>query len=183
MSIYELFFIALALSMDAVAVSLCIGLSLQKFTIKHALVVGLYFGTFQAAMPIIGYFAGGIFAERITAYDHWVVFILLTLLGGNMIVSGFKKVEGGKVTSLKVMVMIPLALATSIDAMAAGISFAFARVSIVPAIALVGVVTLTLSAIGVRVGGSVGVKFKSKAEFFGGAVLIAMGIRSLVLSL
>ena len=193
MNILSLFLLAAALAMDAFAVAVCIGLTAPKFRLKNAIIVGLYFGLFQAAMPLIGYVVGDVLAERITYFDHWVVFALLTLLGVKMIMGSFKKGEGctgdssctgdcctAKEVSLGFMGMFPLAFATSIDALAAGVSFAFARVNIVLAIVLIGVVTFMLSAVGVKIGGVAGVKFKSKAELAGGIVLILLAIRALV---
>jgi len=167
--------------MDAFAVAVCIGLSTVRFSLRNAIIVGLYFGAFQAIMPLIGYFVGGVFAERVTAVDHWVVFVLLVFLGGKMIGGSLKKDDGiEKQASLAAAAMLPLAFATSIDALAAGVSFAFSRVGIVPAIVLIGTVTFVTSAFGVRLGGVVGIKFKSKAEILGGVILIALGVRALV---
>ena len=181
MNILSLFLLAAALAMDAFAVAICIGITAPKFRIKNAVIVGLYFGLFQAAMPLIGYFVGDVLAERITYFDHWIVFVLLTLLGGKMIAESFKKDKGlEKEVSLGFMAMFPLAFATSIDALAAGVSFAFSRVNIVPTIILIGVVTFILSAVGVKFGGIVGIKFKSKAELAGGIVLIILGVYALV---
>ena len=181
MNILSLFLLATALAMDAFAVAICIGVTVPKFRIKNAIIVGLYFGLFQAAMPLVGYYVGDVFAERITFYDHWIVFVLLTFLGGKMIVESFKKDNDiKKEVSLGFMAMLPLAFATSIDALAAGVSFAFSRVNIVPIIILIGVVTFTLSAVGVKIGGIVGVKFKSKAEFGGGIVLIILAVHALI---
>ena len=181
MNIPELFLLALALAMDAFAVAICIGLTTPKFRIKNAVIVGLYFGVFQAIMPLIGYWAGGVFAERITTFDHWVAFAILAFLGIKMIVGSFKKNDrAGKEACLGVTAMFPLAIATSIDALAAGVTFAFARVNIVPAIALIGVTTFIMSALGVKLGGIVSVKFKSKAELAGGIILVALAVRVLV---
>jgi len=192
----ELLFFALALSMDAFAVAICIGLVMPQFNAKKALVVGLYFGLFQAAMPLIGYWAGGVFAERITAFDHWIAFVLLAFLGGKMIWGSLKistdskiesvensvdtKIESTETASVAPLVMLPLAFATSVDALAAGVSFAFMRVSILPAVIFIGVATFAISAIGVKLGGIVGEKFKSKAEFAGGVVLVLLGVFNLV---
>jgi len=175
----EIVFFAVALSMDAFAVAVCIGLTLQNFRIKHALIVGLYFGAFQAIMPLIGYLTGGVFAERITTFDHWVAFVLLAFLGIKMIIGSFKQDEVLEV-SLGLISMLPLAFATSVDALAAGVSFAFLRVSIVPVVILIGVTTFGISVLGVKLGGVVGVKFKSKAEFAGGVVLVVLAVYSLI---
>ncbi|MCL2285867.1 MAG: manganese efflux pump MntP family protein [Firmicutes bacterium] len=181
MSIPQLFLLALALAMDAFAVAICIGLTAPKFRIRNAVIVGLYFGVFQAIMPLIGYWAGGVFAERITALDHWIAFAILAFLGVKMIVGSFKNDdEPGKEVCLGVAAMFPLAIATSIDALAAGVTFAFARVSIVPAIVLIGVIAFIMSALGVKLGEFVGLKFKSKAELLGGIILVALAVRVLV---
>ena len=202
MSFIELFLLAVALSMDAFAVAVCAGLTMSKLNIKKALVIGLYFGAFQAVMPLIGYLVATMFAEKITAYDHWIAFALLSFLGGKMIVGSFKKegcvdrecpqgtcsdreCPGGKKpnnneTSVTPAQMIPLALATSIDALAVGVSFAFLRVSIVPAISFIGVITFILSLVGVKIGNVFGLRFKSKAEIAGGIILILIGIKILL---
>ncbi len=182
MSLFELFIIAVGLSMDAFAVAVCKGLSMRRATLKNALIVGLYFGIFQAAMPLIGYFLGISLADQITAYDHWIAFTLLAIIGGKMVYESFHKDadgedEGGEVTFKK---MLPLAVATSIDALAVGVSFAFLRVSIFPAVTFIGVVTLTLSMLGVKIGNIFGAKFKSKAELAGGVILILMGTKILL---
>ena len=181
MNAVELLFLAVALAMDAFAVAVCIGLTMPKFRFKNAIIVGLYFGVFQMAMPLIGFLTGEVFAERITTIDHWIAFALLSFLGGKMIIGSFKKEDvPDKEASLGFMAMVPLAFATSVDAFAAGVTFAFLRVSIVPAIILIGAITFVISAVGVKLGGIVGVKFKSKAELAGGIVLIGLAIYSLV---
>ena len=177
----ELLLFAFALSMDAFAVAVCIGLTKPLFRLKDALIVGLYFGVFQAMMPLIGFFVGGIFAQRVAAVDHWLAFALLMVLGLKMIWGSFKRdEESGKEASLAFLAMLPLAFATSVDALAAGVSFAFLRVDIVPAVVLIGVVTFAMSAMGVKIGGIVGVRFKSKAEFLGGVILVVLAVRALV---
>ena len=196
MNFIELFLIAVGLSMDAFAVAVTIGLTLKKATFKKAITVGLYFGLFQAVMPLIGYLAASRFAALITQYDQWVVSGLLTLLGGKMIWGSFKKEEqcpapechvlactecpkSNKEAALTPAKMLPLALATSIDALAVGISFAIMYVRIVSAASIIGVTTLLLSMLGVKIGNIFGLKFKSKAELAGGAILVLMGIRVL----
>ena len=179
MSLFELFLIAVGLSMDAFAVAVCKGLSMSKITLQKSLVVGLYFGIFQSAMPLIGYFLGRQFAGLITAYDHWVTFILLGAIGFNMI---RESREGEEKTdaSLSPRSMLPLAVATSIDALAVGISFAFLSVPIGPAVSFIGVITLTLSMVGVKLGNVFGVRYKSRAELAGGLVLILLGLKILL---
>jgi putative Mn2+ efflux pump MntP len=184
MNIAEIFLLAAALSMDAFAVAVCAGLSMDRASIKNALTVGLYFGVFQAAMPVIGYFAATRFAETITAYSHWVVFALLLFLGGKMIAGSFKKgapekISGGE-NQLRPAKMLPLAVATSVDALAVGVSFAFLRADIVSAVLIIGVITLVLSMLGVKIGNVFGAKFKSRAELAGGVILALMGLRILL---
>ena len=180
MSLVELFLIAGGLSMDAFAVSICKGLSLRKIQWKHMCIAGLWFGGFQALMPTIGYFLGSIFTDMVASLSHWIAFILLAIIGGNMIRESFED-EGCEVNpSMKIKEMFVLAIATSIDALAAGVSFAFMQVDILWAVLFIGVVTFTFSAVGVKVGSVFGCKYKSKAEFAGGAVLIVIGIKTLL---
>lgn len=179
MSILELFILAVGLSMDAFAVSVCKGLSLGKIKPKHMCIAGAWFGGFQALMPLIGYFLGSFFAEMIEKYDHWVAFVLLAIIGGNMIKESFGKDE--KVdSSIDVKSMLLLAIATSIDALAVGVTFAFLQVQIVPAVSFIGVITFIFSAVGVKIGSLFGTKYKSKAELFGGIVLVLIGIKILL---
>lgn len=179
MSILDLFILAVGLSMDAFAVSVCKGLSLGKIKPKHMCIAGAWFGGFQALMPLIGYFLGSFFAEMIEKYDHWVAFVLLAIIGGNMIKESFGKDE--KVdSSMDVKSMLLLAIATSIDALAVGVTFAFLQVQIVPAVSFIGVITFILSAVGVKIGSLFGTKYKSKAELFGGIVLVLIGIKILL---
>ncbi|MCI9457949.1 MAG: manganese efflux pump [Oscillospiraceae bacterium] len=180
MSILELFVIAVGLSMDAFAVAICKGLSVEKAEIKHCLITGLYFGGFQALMPLIGFFLGEKFQALITRYDHWIAFVLLALIGGNMIKESLDKEQDALPPSFDFRAMLPLAVATSIDALAVGVTFAFLQVNILWAVALIGVTTFAFSWAGVKVGNLFGAKFKSRAEFFGGAVLILMGIKILL---
>ena len=176
MGFTELFFLASALSMDAFAVAICVGLSAKKFMLKNAIIVGLYFGIFQAVMPLIGYLIASQFTGRILQYDHWIAFALLSLLGTKMIVGSFKKDDDiEENVSLSPVKMIPFAVATSIDALAVGVSFAFIRVNVISAVILIGITTFILSAAGVKLGSIFGTKFKAKAEFFGGLVLILIG--------
>ena len=179
MSMWELFVIAVGLSMDAFAVAICKGLSVQKVTKKHAVIVGLWFGGFQAAMPALGYWLGSHFQKQIESADHWIAFALLCLIGINMICESRGEAEELN-DSFTAKAMLPLAVATSIDALAVGITFAFLRVTIVPAVSFIGIITFTLSAIGVKIGNVFGVKYKSKAECIGGIVLILMGAKILL---
>ena len=180
MSIFELFLLAVGLSMDAFAVSVCKGLSVKKLEAKHALLAGLYFGGFQALMPVIGYFAGSYFADIISSYDHWVVFILLLLIGANMIRESFNHDEESLNDSFGFRTMLLLAIATSIDALAVGVSFAFLQVNIVTAASFIGIVTFILSAIGIKIGNIFGTRYKSKAELAGGIILILSGLKVLL---
>jgi len=191
MGILELFILAVGLSMDAFAVAVCVGLSLEKITYRRALIVGLYFGGFQALMPLIGYVAGSLFADKIITYDHWIAFGLLSFLGIKMIIGSLKSSNEVPTiknqtpdevteTCLKPKAMLPLAVATSIDALAVGISLAFLNVKIIPAVSFIGITTLVLSMIGVKIGNVFGLKFKSKAEFAGGVILILIGLNILL---
>lgn len=182
MSIFELFLVAVGLSMDAFAVAICAGLSMKKINYKKSMIVGAYFGIFQLLMPLIGFLVASLFANKITAFDHWVAFILLAFIGGKMIKESFEKSSesDSQETSLKLFAMLPLALATSIDALAAGVSFAFLEVNIIPAVSFIGITTFILSVTGVKIGNVFGVKFKSKAELAGGFILIGMGIKILI---
>ncbi len=183
MSTIELILLAIGLSMDAFAVSVCTGLSLRKTALGSMLIVGLYFGVFQAVMPLIGYFLGSRFADKITSFDHLIVFVLLCVIGGKMIVESFSKEENessAKEVSLGPAKMLPLALATSIDALAVGISFAFLSVAIVPAVTSIGITTFLLSAAGIKIGSIFGLKFKAKAEIAGGVILILIGAKILL---
>jgi putative Mn2+ efflux pump MntP len=181
MNIFSLFLIAAGLSMDAFAVAVCKGLSLRKLYFRHMLIVGLWFGGFQALMPLLGYLLGSSFESYITAFDHWIAFGLLSLIGISMLKSGFSKQEEESLdSSLSVKAMAPLALATSIDALAVGVTFAFLKVNIVTAILFIGCTTLLFSMVGVKIGNVFGVKYKSKAEMVGGIILIFMGLKILV---
>ena len=187
MTFFELFLLAVGLSMDAFAVGICMGLTMTESIFKKALVIGLYFGVFQAVMPIIGYIAATWFADKITAFDHWLAFALLCFLGGKMILGSFKKEEAPDNSdnyteaSLSPAKMLPFALATSIDALAVGISFAFLQVNnIIPAVSFIGLTTFILSVIGVKTGNLFGIKFKSKSEFAGGIILALIGFKILV---
>ena len=180
MSLWELFVIAVGLSMDACAVSICKGLSVGRVRPGHALTCGGYFGLFQGLMPLLGWLLGVRFQSVIVSIDHWIAFALLGLIGLNMIRESREDEEECLDCSFGFRAMLPLASATSIDALAVGVTFAFLQVDIVPAVAFIGTVTFTLSAIGVWVGGIFGARFKSKAEFVGGAILMLMGTRILM---
>lgn len=180
MGFIELFILAVGLSMDAFAVSVCKGLAMPKITVRKASIVGAWFGGFQALMPAIGYLLGSQFREKITAIDHWIAFILLGIIGINMIREACSNDEEQEDDSLDVKTMFLLAVATSIDALAVGITFAFLNVHIVAAVSFIGVTTFILSAAGVKIGNLFGTRYKSKAEFAGGAILILLGIKILL---
>lgn len=184
MSFAELIILALGLSMDAVAVAICKGLSVSKLSVKNSLLVGAWFGGFQAAMPLVGYFLGKQFAEYIQTMSHWIAFVLLAVIGLNMIREALMKKDGEEITStdrsLSAKAMFLMAVATSIDALAVGITFAFLQVSILPAILAIGVLTFSLSVAGVKIGNIFGAKFKSPAEIIGGVILCILGIKILL---
>ena len=180
MSLFELFLLAIGLSMDAFAVAICKGLSMQQFNQKHAAIIALYFGAFQALMPAIGYLLGSRFQQSITAYDHWIAFILLVLIGGNMVKESFDHETETSSPSINFKEMLVLAIATSIDALAVGVTFAFLQVSLIPAISIIGITALVMSFLGVKVGHVFGTKYKSKAEFAGGLILIVIGGKILI---
>lgn len=179
MSFVELFLIAVGLSMDAFAVSICKGLSVKKLSPKHVLLVGVYFGGFQFLMPVIGYLLGFRFEHLITNIDHWIAFVLLAFIGGNMIKESFSKSEELN-DDFGFKTMFLMAVATSIDALAVGITFAFLNVSIIPAASLIGVTTFIIAAVGIYIGNVFGAKYKSKAELAGGIILVLIGVKILL---
>ncbi len=180
MGLWELFVIALGLSMDAFAVSICKGLSVRRCTVKHMLICGLYFGLFQGGMPLIGYILGSQFESFVTAVAPYIAFALLAFIGYNMIRESRGGDEEACDDDFSIRAMVPLAVATSIDALAVGVSFAFLQVNIVPAVSFIAVTTFICCVIGVKVGNIFGVKYKNDAEFFGGLVLILMGFKILM---
>ena len=180
MGILELILIAIGLAMDAFAVSVCKGLAMPKITLKKTLIVGIWFGGFQALMPALGYLLGVQFRDKITAIDHWIAFILLGLIGANMIKEACSGECEQENDSLDFRTMLLLAVATSIDALAVGITFAFLNVHLLWAVSFIGVTTFTLSAIGVKIGNIFGTRYKSKAELAGGIILIVLGCKILL---
>ena len=181
MGMMELFLIAVGLSMDAFAVSVCKGLSVKKAKVKHALCVGAYFGGFQALMPLIGYLLGTQFESLIVSIDHWIAFVLLGIIGGKMVKESLEKDESCELDpDFSFRTMLVMAIATSIDALAVGVSFAFLRVNIWTAVLLIGTVTGAFSGAGVEIGNLFGCRYKSKAEFVGGAILVVMGFKILL---
>ena len=179
MGILELIILSIGLAMDAFAVSICKGLSVKKVKPKHYLIVGGYFGGFQALMPLVGYLLGISFQQFIVSIDHWIAFILLGIIGINMIKESFEDDENVN-ASFSFKDMLPLAVATSIDALAVGITFAFLQVNIALAVTLIGVITFIFSAVGIKIGAIFGDKFKNKAELLGGVVLILIGLKILL---
>ncbi len=163
--------------MDAFAVATCRGVEMKKFNVKHALIIGAFFGVFQAVMPIIGYFAAGLFEEYITSFAHWVAFALLIFIGGKMIIDTFKKEEEEAIDALNLKNLLIMSLATSIDALAVGITFALEDANIWIAAGAIGGITFALSFLGVFIGYKIGSKFNKKAQFAGGLVLVLIGIK------
>lgn len=181
MGLGALFITAVGLSMDAFAVAICKGLSVRTVKLKHMLITGLWFGGFQALMPLIGYLLGRNFKDAIERFDHWIAFLLLGIIGINMIRESFSCAECGEHNDrFDVKTMFPLAIATSIDALAVGVSFAFLGVEITPAVTFIGCITLLLSALGVKLGNVFGARYKSRAELAGGIILILMGAKILL---
>ena len=180
MGIFELFLLAVGLSMDAFAVSVCKGLSAGRVTLPHALTAGLWFGGFQGLMPFLGWLLGSRFQVLIASIDHWIAFLLLGLIGLNMIRESRSQEEESLGTSFSPRAMLPLAVATSIDALTVGITFAFLEVSILPAVCFIAATTFLLSCIGVKVGNLCGTRFQSKAELLGGIILILLGLKILL---
>lgn len=180
MSLLALFILAVGLSMDAFAVSVCKGLATKKLTLKNSLIVGAWFGIFQALMPVIGYFLGVQFKNQITSIDHWIAFGLLAFIGGNMIRESLSNEPESCNDSIDMKTMFILAVATSIDALAIGITFAFLSVELIPAVSLIGAITFAISVAGVKIGNIFGIKYKSKAEFSGGIILLLLGIKILL---
>ena len=179
MGFWELVVLAIGLSMDAFAVSICKGLALQRVSWKECCIAGLWFGGFQALMPLIGYFLGTQFESLIQSVDHWIAFALLALIGINMVRESRSESEELN-ASFGPKSMLPLAVATSIDALAVGVTFAFLQVQIAPAVTFIGVITFALSCLGVKLGNLFGAKYRARAELFGGIVLILMGVKILI---
>ena len=181
----ELFLLGIGLAMDAFAVSVCKGLGMRRLNKKQTLIIGLYFGGFQALMPLIGWILGSQFQKYITSIDHWIAFILLSFIGGKMMIEAIR--EWNEEETVDVMDapldhknMLVLAVATSIDALAVGITFAFLDTPIIEAITIIGITTMVISIIGVVVGNFFGSRYKSKAEFIGGLILILLGLKILL---
>lgn len=181
MGLLELFILAVGLSMDAFAVSICKGLATEKIHIKHSLITGAWFGGFQALMPLVGFLLGTSFEKYVTKIDHWIAFILLGAIGANMIKEAFGKDESETDASFGFKTMFVMAVATSIDALAVGISLALLPdINIIAAVVFIGITTFLFSAFGVKIGNVFGEKYKSKAELLGGAILILLGLKILL---
>ena len=180
MGLLELFILAVGLSMDAFAVAVCQGLCMPELNLRYAAVIALFFGGFQALMPALGYLLGSQFESMITQIDHWIAFVLLGIIGSSMIKESREDEEEEVSASFDVKTMLALAVATSIDALAVGVTFAFLHVNIVWAVTFIGCTTFVLSAIGVKAGNVFGMKYKSRAELAGGVILILMGIKILL---
>ncbi len=180
MGIIELIILSVALAMDAFAVAVCKGLSMKKMNWKKGIIIGLYFGIFQALMPLIGYLLGVSFQKKIQSIDHWIAFILLGIIGINMIKEALSKEKETSNDSIKFKDMVILAVATSIDALAVGVTFAFLKVNIILAISLIGIITFIISTLGVKIGNIFGDKYEKKAEFAGGLILILLGVKILL---
>ena len=182
MGFFELFLLAIALSMDAFAVSICKGLALPRVQLRSLLTVGAWFGGFQALMPLLGWLLGSQFADYISAFDHWIAFALLAAIGLNMIREALSREEDSDslTPALGVRTMFLMAVATSIDALAVGVTFAFLSVRILPAICLIGITTFLISGLGLKLGNLFGVRYKARAELAGGVILVLLGVKILL---
>ena len=180
MELFEIIFIAIGLSMDIFAVSICKGMAMKKIIWKNALIIALYFCVFHALMPVLGYFLGSAFSEFVNNIDHWIAFILLAIIGGNMIKESFDDENDKKNDNVDFKTMIMLATATSIDALAVGVTFAFFKVNMLFSILIIAIITFTMSILGVIIGNKFGSKLQNKAEITGGIILIIIGIKILI---
>ena len=180
MNIIELLLTSISLAMDAFAVSICKGLSMEKYSIKKGIIIGLYFGIFQSLMPMIGYLLGNYFENIINSIDHWIAFILLVIIGLNLIKDGLSKEDEMLNENINIKEMIPLSIATSIDALAVGITFSILEINMIKVIIIIGIITLLLSIIGTKLGYSFGNKYKDKSKILGGVILIIIGIKILL---
>ena len=185
MSLWELIALAVGLSMDAFAVSICKGLSIETVSNGKAAVVGLYFGLFQMGMPLLGYLLGSRFSVYISSFDHWIAFILLGFIGGKMIKEALSKEEEGEVCptegiGLELKELLLLAVATSIDALAVGITFAFLNYPIIQAVSIIGILTFVIAVAGVYIGNIFGNRYKKRAELAGGIILVLIGLKILI---
>lgn len=180
MGVLELLLLSLGLAMDAFTVSICKGISMRKMNWKKAIIIGLYFGGFQALMPTLGYFLGTAFQSLVTSVDHWIAFVLLGIIGGEMIKESFEIDSENQNDDVSFKTMIILAIATSIDALAVGVTFAFLNVNLGLAVSLIGIITFILAVAGTKIGNRFGDKYEKKAEFVGGVILILLGVKILL---
>ncbi len=180
MGLFEIIFIGIGLAMDAFAVSVCKGLSMKSFNLKKAIIIAIYFGGFQAFMPLIGYFLGSNFQDLVVSFDHWIAFFLLGCIGVQMIKESFDDESKNRNDKVDIRTMIVLSIATSIDALAVGVTFAFLEANIILAVSIIGIVTFLLSLFGVKIGKKFGDKFQNKAELMGGVILIIIGTKILL---
>ena len=180
MEVTELLLLSVGLAMDAFAVSICKGISMKKMNWKKAIIIGIYFGGFQALMPTIGFFLGSAFQSLITNIDHWIAFILLAIIGGGMIKESFEEDSENRNDDVSFKTMILLAIATSIDALAVGITFAFLNVNLILAVSLIGIITFIIAVLGTKIGNRFGDKYERKAEIVGGVILILLGLKILL---
>ena len=180
MELFEIIVIAIGLAMDAFAVSVCKGLSMKKIDWKKAIIIAVYFGAFQALMPVLGYFLGSSFSAFVQKVDHWIAFILLSIIGVNMIKESTDDEVEKRNDNVDFKTMVVLAIATSIDALAVGVTFAFFEVNILLAISIIGMITFILSILGVIIGNKFGDKFQNRAELAGGIILIIIGLKILL---
>lgn len=180
MGIIEITLTSIGLATDAFAASICKGLSIKQYNLKKGLIIGIYFGLFQGTMPLIGYLLGSLFQDIIVSIDHWIAFILLSIIGINMIIESLNIQNEKHNSSLNIKTMLPLAIATSIDALAIGVTLAFLKVNIIIAILSIGLITFILSVIGSKLGNKVGTKFQKKSQIIGGLILIIIGLKILL---
>lgn len=180
MGLMELSLIGISLAMDAFAVSICKGLTIKKNIIKKGIIIGIYFGIFQGLMPLTGYILGNTFEKLITGIDHWIVLIFLSVIGFNMIKDSLKKEKENYDDKIDLKTMIPFAIATSIDALAVGITFSFLKVNIISTVLLIGIITFIICFIGVIIGSKFGNKYEKKSQIVGGIILILIGIKILL---
>ena len=180
MKLFEIIVIGIGLAMDAFAVSVCKGLAMKKLDCKKAIIIAVYFGIFQTLMPVLGYFLGSTLSSFVQQVDHWIAFILLVLIGGNMIKDSTDDEEEKRNDRVDVKTMVLLAIATSIDALAVGVTFAFFEVNLLLSILIIGIITFTLSVLGVVIGNKFGDKFQNRAELAGGIILIVIGLKILL---
>lgn len=180
MRLLEISLIGIGLAMDAFAVAVCKGLSMKKLDWKKAIIIALYFGIFQAIMPVVGYFLGSAFQSFVDSIDHWIAFILLVIIGGNMIKESFGGESENCNEDIDFKTMVLLAIATSIDALAVGVTFAFLKINLLLAVTLIGIITFAISLLGVKIGNQFGSKYENKAELMGGVILLLMGVKILL---